>query len=523
MKIFEFLKKWYHLFFLLSLILFHGINNWLWINNNNSYYHLDDYYHLIISTKIYHIIFSDGQDYNFIGLSAFYQRPLMPFITATFFYPIFGVSANVGIMTNVLFLAVLIFITFAIGRKIYNKGTGMVAAFLVSMYPIVFGISRYYTYYIGLAAIFGISIYFLLLSNKFRNQKYSLLFGLSSGIGVLMSIFFVVLAIGPVLYVIFSSIKNSKKKERIKIYPNIFISFLICFLIAGIWNLYCMFEYDYLNRFSKTIFFQEQSIYHYLQLVKVSFIYYLEVLINYQLFLPFFILFCIGLFFFLKSKDKNIILLYWMLIPYLILSIKFLKQPKYTIPLLPVIAIISSFWIFKIKNKKFKKYIILLILFIGFVQFFIVSYSTFLNNIELFGFKIEGYTNPPLKSDWNERAILMYMIDNSENNPVKTILLIPFTYYIHESGAIDKFSSTLFNPLVFSYYSTLHELPAEIYLIYNSLEVYDLVPHIDFLMIKSDYLNIKWVNDTISDLDNFHLDKKFLLPYDDEIMIFKKY
>lgn len=534
MEIVSFFKKWYQLVFLILIISFHGINNWIWINNNNTYYHIDEYYHLTFSNKIYKIIFSNENELNpykldFITNPAFYQRPLMPLITAIFFYPIFGVNANVAIMTNILFLAVLVFSTYAIGKKIYNKNTGLVAAFLVSMYPIIFGISRYYTYFIGLTAILSLSIYLLLLSDKFKNRKYSILFGISSGIGLLINIFFAVYAIGPILYVIFSSIRNLKK-NREKIFSNIIIAFLLCLSCAGIWYIYSMNKYNYFNDefktfsvISKTIFSVKNSLNQYFKFFIFSFTYYLEKLIDCQIMLPFFILFCIGLFFYIKQKKKDISLILWIVIPYLLISIKFFKTPTYVIPILPAIAILSSFWIFETKNKTLQKLLVIFVVIFGFTQFFIITYTTFLSELKMFGFKVESYTNPPLKLDWKEKEILTYMINNSDKYPVSARFLRPsYNIYVSQTGIVNlTVSPSLFNPISLDYYATVHELPVDCI----SMPFSDIknitISSIDFLLIKSE--NLKGLDETEKKiiLNNFYPVKNFSLPYNNEIMILK--
>lgn len=532
MKIINFLKKKYIPLLLLSLFFFHGIANYFWIDNNNTYYGTDEYYHLTFSIKIYRILFSDENNFNFVKNPVFYTRPLIPLITGAFLYPIFGIDTKVAIMTNIFFLGILIFSVYGIGKRIYNKNTGLFAAFLTTMYPAIFCSLRYYTYFIGLTALVSLSIYLLLLSNKFKNRKHSLLFGLCSGIGMLINMYFVIFIIGSVLYVAISSLKNRSRKEKVKITSNVIIVLLLCFFIAGIWYSYSIVKYGYFSSYpniSKTIFsvFSHfKNIYHYPHFVLFSFIYYIEKIVNYLIFLPFFILLCIGLFFYIKSKNKNNLLFLWLIIPYLVFTIIYQKNPTYIIPILPVIAIFSVFWIFEIKIKTLQKCIIFSILMCGFIQFFIVSYTIFLSNLEIAGFKIESYTNPPSKLNWNEKAILMYMVENNEKYPVKAVFLVPpisESYSIYGDTKLIH-SSVFFNPLTFTYYSLLHELPVKIYLIWNSSEVYVIVSETDFLIVKSDYQTIEEVNRsiTIFNSNNFHPVKVFDLPDNNKIIIFKR-
>lgn len=562
-KIFSFINKWHVLIILLSLILFHGIVNYFWINNNNIYYHPDEYWHLTFSINIHDILFSNKTDVTFLDNQVFYSRPLMPFITAIAIYPLFGTDTNVAIMTNVLFLAVLIFSTYGIGKKLYNKNTGLLAAFLVSMYPIIFGISRFYTYFIGLAAIISLCFLLLLLCDKFKNRKYSILFGLSSGIGMLLNISFVIFMTIPILYVIISSLKIVGKRERCKIISNLAISLLVMFLVAGIWHGYSLLTHNYLGilkmpfntpvtiiptpeLFNSIGIISEienkNDIYIYLQILLYFFTYYLNVLINYLVFLPFFILLCIGLFFYTKSKNRNNLLILWLVIPYIIFSILVIKFKAYIIPLLPAIAILSVFWVFRIKNQRLKKYIILSIVIYGIIQFYIISYSTILSNLNLPGFKTASHTNPPEKIDWKEKEILSYIINNSEVYPVKIAYLMPVfpprlidvpsfvntvgNYYSSDSRSIllDSSQKHFFNAMVFTYYPILYDLPIEIYHIQNPSKIDNkIISQTDFLIVKSDYLTIKNMNTSVEifTTNNFYLVKDFDLPDNTKILIFK--
>jgi 4-amino-4-deoxy-L-arabinose transferase-like glycosyltransferase len=542
MEMYKFFKKWYHIIFLISLIIFHGINNYIWINKNNVYYYIDDYFHLGFSIDIYKMFFSDIKNVNFLFNPAFYEKPLLPFITSVFFYPIFGVSANIAILTNILFLAILLFSTYGIGKKLYNKNTGLLAAFIVSMYPIIFSVSRFYTVYIGVAAFVTLSIYMLLLSNNFRNYKYSLLFGISFGLCELMLLESIIFIIAPLIYVILLSIKKSSKYEKSKIFSNIFISLFFCFLICGFWYIYNIEKYAipqvknthdslFYKVLSKTIENPIRGLEFFYAFIKND----LSNLLNYQIFILFFALFLVGIIFYVKTKKVNIILLFWMLTPYIILSIfKIVKRQTYIIPILPCVAILSAFWIFELKNKRIQKYIIYFILVTAFIQFLILTYTTLLNDENIIGFNTGEYTNPPSKVYFNENKILNYIIDNSNRSNINVIFLLPS---VTDSYKPDKnewtnvkiinltYSDKYFNPVILYYDSALKNLPITFYYItlYNYQESFKLLSYADFLIVQTDQINIKEVNETLETFqaNNFHIVKTFSITNNSEFTLFK--
>ena len=139
--------------------------------------------------------------------------------------------------------------------------------------------------------------------------------------------------------------------------------------------------------------------YQYLEFILHSFIYYIEKL-KLSAFSTVFYFIFYRIIFYVKPKNKNILLLLWTVAPYLLFRFIIGKYPTYTIPILSAIVIFSVFWIYKIKNRRLQKYVTLSIIVFEFVQFFIVSYSTILTDLALPEVKIKSYRNSPSKLDW---------------------------------------------------------------------------------------------------------------------------
>lgn len=182
------------------LILFHLVNNWLWVSTNVTLVGWDRPSHLGKSLIYYRILQHITPVSIFEALTWQGYRPPLVFVMASLLYRIFGVSTDVALMSNSLYIAILLLAVYGIGKRIYGKGVGLIAALLVSLFPILFALSR--TFYVdyALVAFVSLSIYLLLESDDFRNRKFSLLFGLSLGLGMLVKWTFLAFVAGPFIY-----------------------------------------------------------------------------------------------------------------------------------------------------------------------------------------------------------------------------------------------------------------------------------------------------------------------------------
>src|SRR4030042_320096 len=118
----------------LALFVFHAVNNWLWVNTNVTLMGWDRSSHLA-KTLIYNDIL---QQINlrtaFTALTWPWHRPPLPFLSVVPFYRLFGISTDVALMSNCLYLAILLGSVYGIGRRLYGSKAGLLASFLVSFY-----------------------------------------------------------------------------------------------------------------------------------------------------------------------------------------------------------------------------------------------------------------------------------------------------------------------------------------------------------------------------------------------------
>lgn len=194
-----------HAFALLGLFLFHVINNWIWAVTNVTLLGWDRSSHLA-KTLIYNDILRQIDIRSvFTALTWPWNRPPLPFLSVVPFYRLFGVSTDIALMSNCLYLGILLLSVYGIGRTVRTGKVGLYAAFLTSFYPILYGISRLSYVDYALTAMVSLSIYLLLKTDQFRSRKWSLLFGLGMGLGLLTKWPFIAFAGAPVAYVAWRS------------------------------------------------------------------------------------------------------------------------------------------------------------------------------------------------------------------------------------------------------------------------------------------------------------------------------
>jgi 4-amino-4-deoxy-L-arabinose transferase-like glycosyltransferase len=190
------------LLILAALILFHLLNNWIWLSTNVVIVGWDRPRHLIESLRYNDILktLNYPSFFEAFTLSGYYP-PLFHLLIVAF-YKLFGLSADVAAMVNSLFLAVLLTSTYLIGRKVWGWREGLLAAFLLSTFPMIYAMSRYTYIEFALTAMVALGISLLLLSDGFTQRGGSLAFGLSLGFGLLTKWTYALFALPPLIWIV---------------------------------------------------------------------------------------------------------------------------------------------------------------------------------------------------------------------------------------------------------------------------------------------------------------------------------
>lgn len=295
--------------------------------------------------------------------------PLLPLIMKGLFY-IFG-SHNYAIIymsVNILFFILSLFFIYKIGEKINGQACGEISMLFLTVTPAVYGLSRLYgrqDFHIIPVLLMG--IYFLLKTDFFQKQKWTIFYAISLGTGLLLRETFLGFAIPFLLFFIISSVQRGLTKNKI---CNIIIMSAITFALYS-------FQFTQKLKFSLLYTpFMEQKHYETF-LSKIHII--IGGLSENILALPLFILLILSIIFiFLKKlykKDTVFMLLLGVVIPIIIaLIIPHHKQQVYMVPLIPTIILIIAVSVSHL-NRILRKTLIVLFVIISLFQYIELSYG----------------------------------------------------------------------------------------------------------------------------------------------------
>jgi len=174
----------------LSLLLVSGLFVW----NNLQWDKAAFRYWLFISDSPLHL-FSSYRLYACFLHSAFpvflkqllhpWGYPPLVYLVSLPFYSLLGVSFETAMISQGVFVVILAFSLYGCGKKLWGRGAGILAAFLVLSFPGIQLLGKYYMLDLPLAAMVSLGFYFYLKSEHFENLGYALGFGAAFFLGLL--------------------------------------------------------------------------------------------------------------------------------------------------------------------------------------------------------------------------------------------------------------------------------------------------------------------------------------------------
>ena len=133
-----------------------------------------------------------------------YRTPAIYIATQPFLH-LFGVDMDGAQMLNVALLPLVILATYFLGKRIAGSTVGTVAAALVGFLPLMAAMSRLYYVEILLTVVVVFNLLALLRTDRFTNRTWSLIWGISLGIGMLVKWTLPMYLLFPTLLVVWQS------------------------------------------------------------------------------------------------------------------------------------------------------------------------------------------------------------------------------------------------------------------------------------------------------------------------------
>ena len=440
-----------------------------WINKDSSNPAWDQSWHAMISTNKYMQLFgktnlTTEQIEEIYPIFRFANNYYPPFyhISTVPFYIVFGNNYDSALLTNLFFLFILIVSSFFIGKKLYNAEAGLVISFIISTIPIHSLLMRDYLIDFSLSAMVALGFVLLLYTDHFENIKYSLLFGLAFGLGILTKWSYPIYLIIPLCYSLYTFFrKNFYEKKNYNKIKNIVFPLILTIVTASIWYIFSKIKIliPTILMYSKKGFVEGDPSFS----STSGLTHYFNIIINdYSFF--YFIIFVISMIFLIKnfkeSKTKTMLLLQIVFI-YIFFTILSNKDARYILPVYIFLALFAGEFITNLDKKKIKYLFIFIIVIFGFLQNF--SYNS--KNID-FDYQIGRIKLIDLKGKYPSTGEfnIKEMLDNINNSNNKNSFSlciasessqlndvnIPYNAMI-ENYPVSKMIGNGCNPLEFDY------------------------------------------------------------------------
>ncbi|MCX5714495.1 MAG: glycosyltransferase family 39 protein [Candidatus Omnitrophica bacterium] len=319
------------------------------------------------------------------------QKPPLFFIIASPFV-MFKTDMDIAILSNIIYLAVLFYATYGIGKALFNYQVGLLSSFLVGMFPGIFALSRSFQIEVALTAIVALTFYLFVL-NRFQSIKFSFIVGIIMGMGLLTKEPYSIYLF-PILLYFFLQPENRKDWKRM---IGLLFSITISLILAWLW-------YSYPGKVGfKTLYyviFQCRDNHDPL--------FYLKSLFFHQLFPIFFGLFIISLLYFIIKKKFFLPAMIIVLIS--IFSLANNKEYRFILPTLPYFAVMIASSVASMQ--KLKRFAIMALVILSFVQFFTICYAGSLSSLS-----VDPLLRKYLSNNFHpENGLYSVSVDKYKNN-----------------------------------------------------------------------------------------------------------
>ena len=457
---------------LFLVILFHISNNIYFLNQDTSPLMWDTNLRQEFSLRNYGQL-KDGNFFGLLNQYIFFYDPPLSTYPAFFLYFLFGTFQDIFSLQGTIFLIILIIATYLLGKELFNRDVGLLAAVLISFSPFILAISRMPFEDIAFAAMFTLTLYFFLKSKKFSDIKYTWFFNISLGMTQLSKFSAVIIiALISMTYIIIKAFFDKKDFKNFfnKLKKRNLVHFIISLIISIIVPI-VYYSTSWLRRVT--------DVYTVFNISEIDFNIF-PIILNYlRMFglnfehISIFILFILSFIFFLVFSKKNKLLvisiivaanLYNVLLLYL-LPLFIFYIPRYLLFINPLAFIIISFFLVycfhpfigkllkRINKKKIKKetYIFSLVLLsvIVLVPFtLIINYTGFLNKFS--DYQPYGLYKP-VKVPFDSKKIADGLVSDPNRNYTIFIFspmndfIITFNSYILHSYEDVEIINTFFN------------------------------------------------------------------------------
>lgn len=229
---------------LIAIIAFSLVNTVVWLRIDTQPPRWDEASYLAQSLRHHAALTSGGVGSLVKSLLRLDRKrpPLVPALAVPA-YLLFGRGAETAFAVNLLALVCAILAVYGVGARLVSRWCGLLAAFLVSVYPGTFSLARLFLLDFCDMALVALALYFLIRTEGFSQKRPAVAFGVVMGLGLLCRAFFPIFLIGPLgisLYTAWRASKHSTGAEGLRKpgwQVNGGLALLACAAVAAPWYL----------------------------------------------------------------------------------------------------------------------------------------------------------------------------------------------------------------------------------------------------------------------------------------------
>ncbi|MBF0331174.1 MAG: glycosyltransferase family 39 protein [Candidatus Omnitrophica bacterium] len=358
-----------------GMILFMAIVNYLWLALNQQPPVDDEAIHLLSAIKYSNILQAPSHDIvsRLLDVDDLYP-PLFPFVAALIAFVMDSTSTLLFCMTNILFVAITYISLYFMGLRTGNKWSGVLAAAILTMFPMYFHLSRMFMIETALVSMVTLCIALLMYSRYFQRRGVCVLAGMIFGLGLLTKQTFPFFIAGPAAFLFIKKFSGFHLKEQGRII-NLFLFLGLGALIALPW-----YVHDFYVKFTGALVSvtdASQVPYQDFVFSWLSLKYYLDVLVRTQIFAFWSIVLAsaLTLLFIFKKVGRMCLFVIWIGGAYLTLVLFPNKFYYYTLPYLPAVAFLIAWGFWAINPYALRRVCVAFIIIVGMQQF--VAWSFF--------------------------------------------------------------------------------------------------------------------------------------------------
>ena len=279
-------------------------------------------------------------------LTAYVLYPPFVYWVTDAFYAVLGTGQWVAVLSNIVFISILVASTYGIGKRLWGRGVGLLAALFVLTTPMFTSMLKQYMLDAPLAAMVTAALYFLIRSESFAHRRASLLLGAVCGLGLLTKVVFGLCFGLPALAAVGTAVAQARRERSAVRLVNMAAAGLVTFAISGVW---------YLHNWSQVMADSHTSA-SYTGSVPgqpetgnlASVLWYFWNLVDNQLYLIPFCFLAVGVVYVFRrgeSAARNEPLVLTIVGTYISFTLLQNKDYRYTMAMLPAAAIVGTHWL----------------------------------------------------------------------------------------------------------------------------------------------------------------------------------